>query len=189
MFAPPLPSLSRLFASIGLAIVMLNGCASYEVTARSDDNPVPLEINSTDIVWKRSRTENVIVKQEKGFGIQPTVLSKDERREIAVVRDQVLVELAGNVVPKLKSSLGPYISANRNMTKYVLHLELNRVMVDADGSRDITFTASISEPPFAMSYWSRQIRIFVPRFSPNSTISTNAAEAVIAQLRSGGMIK
>ncbi|HYD59646.1 MAG TPA: hypothetical protein VEC35_04790 [Noviherbaspirillum sp.] len=172
-----------------VAAAMLAGCASYEVTAGSDDNPVPLEPGSTDIVWKRTRTENVLAKQEKGFGIQPTVLSSEERREMKVVRDQVLVELAGNMVPKLKSSLGPYISTSYNMTKYVLQLELNRVMIDADGSRNITFTASLSEPPFGMGYWSRQIRIYVPRFSSNSEISTKAAEAVVAQLRSAAMIR
>lgn len=179
----------RLLISMSLAGAVLGGCASYEVTARSDERSVPLELGSTDIVWKRTRTENVMVKQEKGFGVQPTVMTSDERREMAVARDQVLVELAGNVVPKLKSSLGPYISASRNTTKTVLHLELNRVMIDADGSRNITFTASLSEPPFAMGSWSRQIRIFVPRFSSNSEVSTKVAEAVVAQLRSAAMIR
>jgi hypothetical protein len=179
----------RLLVSISLTVAVLGGCASYEVIGRTDDKSVPLAPGSTDVVWKRARTENVMVKQEKGFGVQPTIMTSDERREMAVVRDQVMVELAGNVVPKLKLSLDPYISPSRNMVKTVLHLELNRVMIDADGSRNITFTASLSEPPFAMGYWSRQIRIFVPRFSSNSEVSTKLVEAVVAQLRSAAMIK
>ena len=75
------------------------------------------------------------------------------------------------------------------MTKYVLQLALNRVMIDADGSRNITFTASVSEPPFAAGYWSRQVRTFVPRFSSNSEILAKAAAAVVAERRSAAMIR
>lgn len=178
----------RTFASLCFALIFLHGCASYEVTQKTDRKLIPLEPASTEIVWLKGNPESLIVKQERGYGVQKPVFSKDERRELAVIRQQVFVELAGNMVPKLKFSLGPYIQ-KQGKGKQVLNLELNRVLIDADGTRDITITATLSEPPFDMEYWSRKIKIFAPRYSTNDVISTNAADAVVAQLRSSALIK
>lgn len=180
--------LRRLLASLCFILIFLNGCASYEVTQKADRKLIPLEPASTEIVWLKGNPESLIVKQERGHGVLQPVFSKDERRELAVIRQQVFVELAGNLAPKLKSSLAPYIQ-KQGKGKQVLNLELNRVLIDADGTRDITITATLSEPPFDMEYWSRKIKIFAPRYSTNDVISTHAADAVVAQLRSSALIK
>lgn len=179
---------SRHFAMLALAALLTSGCASYEVTQRGDRVLIPLETGSTEIVWQRGKPESLMVKQEKGYGVQKPVLSNDEKRELAVIRQQVYVELAGNLIPRLKSSLGPYVQ-REGKGKYVLNLELNRVVIDADGTRDVTITATLSEPPFAMEYWTRKVRLHASRFNGNDTISANAVEAIVAQLRSSALIR
>ncbi|HJV73887.1 MAG TPA: hypothetical protein VJ654_06685 [Noviherbaspirillum sp.] len=179
----------RLLVCLSLIVAVLGGCASYEVTGRSEDKAIPLEHGSVDIVWSKRMPESVFVKQTPGYGIEMAGVSDGELLDLQHTRLQVVRELLASTPQKVRALIWPYISMKKSMTKYVLQLEMNRVHIDVDGTRNITITATLSEPPTVYDYWSRNIQIHATRFSEDDVLSTQLAEAVVAQLRNSELIK
>lgn len=177
----PLPAL------IGLSVALLGACTSYEIAGRVDRLGGPLEPNSMHIVWSKNKPESLVTKHERGYGLQKPTITAEDQQKLSVTRKQVFFELGNKLVPKLKTALSPYIREGGE-AKTILKLELNRIAIDTDGSRDITLTATLSQPPSSIDSWSRKIQIYAPRFGSDETISTSIVEAVVGQLRSSALV-
>lgn len=169
-----------------LVLLCMSACTGYDVIQASDQSAKPLEKNSLRILWKSGKFAVAVEKHQRASYGGPTITKEDNVLGMAKA-ELVKLNLQQNLIRDLSAGIGSYASQDRN-AKYVMALELVRIVADTDGSRDVTITASLHQMPGAMTVWSRTIKVSAPRFSSDDAISAKVSDAIVGQMKSSDLI-
>ena len=167
---------------------LLCSCASYEVVLATGTFHQALDQQSLRVVWKNGNTENLVVKQEKGSGLQAPTITGDELAKGYAIGEQLRADLMANLATSITQHIAPFIAANGKAAHYELVVEMGRNVVRTDGSSDTTVVAYLHAPSSTALLWARSIQIVVPRFESSDALSTKFSSAIIEQMKSAGLL-
>lgn len=183
----------RLTIKILAAAVMssLAACAAQRtVIARGGPLP-PLPPYSLAIAWKTLESKLYIEKQERGNGLQKPVITLDDRAAVGQTGRNSVAAIQETLLPQLKSRLKPYLARKSNPLeeKFNIKIELVRVVMDTDGSREAFVSAEITPAYSSQVVWYRQIAVYASKSTPDTTLVQNCTDGIMDALRKSDLIE
>ncbi len=169
-------------------ILALNACASYDVVFATGSLLGELGKQSVRVVWRAGNTDVSILKQQSGSGLQKPTITDSEKSEAFAEDKRLRADLSTGLLKSLSQSIGSYI-ANGTSPECELVIEMGRDIVRTDGSKEITLIAFIRVPSGKDVLWARSIRIAFSAIEADDTIVRKFSEAIVDQMKSGGLVR
>lgn len=183
------PTRRQVLALLGHG-VLLAGCGGYDVLRSGDAGAgarIALAPQSVKVVLFDRNVDLKMVNYERGHGLAPAPLRPEDKRQLRAHAEQLKPMLVQALLQGVSNGLGRYIGTRA--PAFQLGLQINQIALDLDGSADVVVSAALTRAGSAGdALWTRTVRAGRNQFGSDSGLAGDLVAAVLAEMRTSGLV-